>query len=99
MADNRQTPATTRPYRNARPMGRSTAEAWASLVLCILLVVLPMTWWLKIVCFLVVGALVVDLIWRSTYTFKLHFVLRSTISALAVLILLDMGATAVSQQY
>jgi hypothetical protein len=54
-----------------RMLERSSLEAYGAILLTVLAVELPVTWWLKGSFWLVAAALLIDLSWRSPWTFHL----------------------------
>lgn len=82
----------------AKPLERSSLEAYGSALLAILAAGLPMTWWLKGLFWLVAAVLLTDISWRSPWTVGLgkH---RWWISLLSVGLVAAVAVALVYRQY
>ena len=72
-------------------LGRSSVEAYGGIINGIIVAVLPMTWWLRCLLLLVVGALITDLSFRSPLTVKLHGVMRAFVCLLGIAVLVGLS--------
>ena len=80
-------------------MGRSTIEAYAGIIIAILAVVLPVTWWFKTILMVGLAGITSDLSFRSPLTIKLHRSLRWVICIAAAALLTSMSWNPIRSQY
>jgi hypothetical protein len=81
------------------PLPRSSIEAFWGFILVIITLVFPMTWWLKTFLIIALAGIIVDLIIRSPWTIKWHWLLKSIGSLIALLLLIVISWNPVKEQW
>jgi hypothetical protein len=82
-----------------KPLNRSSLEAYAGIVIGLVLALLPMTWWLRILLFLGLIFFTADFIWRSPFTFKWKPSVRRLFAAIAAAWIIWVGFGNVKKAY
>lgn len=82
-----------------KPLSRSSIEASSGLILAIIASVFVMTWWLKAILIIALAGIIVDLIIRSPWTIQWHWLLRSAVSFIALLLLIVVSWNPVKDQW
>lgn len=80
-------------------LGRSSIEAYAGITIAVLLALLPMTWWLRIVMFIVLSLVWCDFAWRSPATYTLPPRVRVVFAAAVIIAVGCFAVPNVTTQY
>jgi hypothetical protein len=78
---------------------RSSIEAYSAIIIAVLLAVFPMTWYLRLLLFLILATVCVDFCWRSPITYKRDVFSKILLCVLVVGVVSWFGIPNVSTAY
>jgi hypothetical protein len=77
----------------------STIEFYAGSILAIIVLVYSMTWWLKVLLIIALSGIIIDLIARSPFTIKWHWIIKTSLSLSTILWLIVSSWNPVKEQW